>query len=158
MPTYFTKEGYNNHLKLISSLEDKLKYLQSRIQNAFEVGGGSWHDNADYEHLIEDIRLANSRLNEAYSVLNDVEIISYPSSIDRVVLGCEVKLLLDGDEKTYKIVAYGESDLSQNKITYTAPIAQMILDKKVGDVIKRIIGNKEEEIEILDIQPYDSSS
>lgn len=153
MPIYFTKKGYENHLKRISELKHELKKLESRVSHTFDVGGGSWHDNADHEHQLRDISLVGTRLKEAYSIYNKAEVISYPTSVDKVVLGCEVKLLLKNEEKIYKIVAYGEEDIPNNKITYIAPLAQIIFDKKKGDMIKGKIGGKEEEIEILDIKP-----
>lgn len=156
MPIYFTKQGYENHLKRISELENRLKYLQSGVQDALEVGGNLWHDNFSYENLVRDIEMADKRLNEAYSISNEAEVVSYPTSVDSVVLGCKVTILLGNEEKTYDIVSFGEEDILKNKINYTSPLVQQMFGKKIGDIIQKTIKGKKEDIEILDLKPLNN--
>jgi transcription elongation GreA/GreB family factor len=153
MPTYFTEKGFENYRIGVSNLESKLKNLLSQTQEAAELGGDAWHDNASYEHLMEDIHMSESRLKMAKELLKNVKIIRYPDCVDKVVLGCEIKLLMDGIEKQYEIIAYGESDGDNKKVLYDAPISRVLMGHSLGDKICSVLGDKKREIEILDLKP-----
>ena len=52
-----------------------------------------------------------------------------------VIIGSEVQLLIDGEEECYKILGNCEGGLEET-ISCVAPLAQAILNKRVGDKIK----------------------
>ena len=152
MPVYFTETGYKNYGKRIMELEERLQELQSQVQKASGNAGNSWHDNFEYEDLCRQIKMEDTRLNDAHKLLkNDVRIIEYPKDVERVVLGCEVKLSIDGNKETYQIVAYGDDDIDNNKITYSAPLAQAIMLAFPGDKVEAEFGNKNKSIEIIEV-------
>lgn len=152
---YFTKIGLSNHRIHIQNLENRLKGIQARQG---EICGGetdTWHDNAAYDQLVIELRGADKLLSDAYVLLNQVEIVSYPTNVESIVLGTKVLLEINGKEKEYSIVGYGESDIKQNKILYEAPLALALLGKEEGDTYIVKINGKEKEIEILEINPLD---
>lgn len=156
MPNYFTQRGLERHRQLIARLEARLSELEALVGGTAETGGG-WHDNAGLDHLNYDIRVADSRLNDAYALLRDVEIIRYHPKIDRVVIGCEVSFLRDGKEESYQIIAYGESDVDDNKMLYAAPVAQSLMGHRKGDAFCTTIAGKMVHIQIMNVLPLKES-
>jgi len=153
MVKYFTREGFEAHQQRIKNLEKELSEFESRVQHNIEVGGDQWHDNSGYEYLVQQIDVANRRLCDAYNEVKSIEIIEYPKTIDRVVCGCKVHFLMDGHEKKFDIVTYGEADAENNKILYECPIAEAMMGRKVGEHFNSTINGTKKEIRILDIQP-----
>ncbi|MFH0978221.1 MAG: GreA/GreB family elongation factor [Candidatus Woesearchaeota archaeon] len=152
MIVYFTKESYERMVQELNNLEEKTKKLYNLVN---ETCGGDWHDNANYDNLMRDIGLSDSRIRERRNQLAQAKIISYPTSVDSVVLGTKVNITKDGSPDTICIVAEGDTDITAKKIRYDAPLASRLLGSKVGDSYTAKIGNKDVRIEILDVQPID---
>ncbi|MBS3117543.1 GreA/GreB family elongation factor [Candidatus Woesearchaeota archaeon] len=153
MVIYFTSKGYNLFKERIGELETKLRALQLQVQEVAETGGDDWHDNAGYEMLTDEVRVYDRRINELYEQLNQAKIVECPSSYDRVALGCNVSVSVNGRKGSFKIVAMGEEDPDNNKILYSSPLARAILGHDIGDVVETNFGSDEKKIEILDIGP-----
>ncbi len=153
MTKYFSKQGFSNFSKRINDLEAKLVDLQSQIQYACEVGGDVWHDNFTYETLTEQIRMYDKELKSKHNEISDAVIMNYPNSVDKVCFGAEVNLIIDGLEKTFKIVGYGESNPDTGEISYITPMANAIMHLKPGDKIKKKVGTNLREIEIVNVKP-----
>lgn len=148
----FTKKGFEKFKKAISSLEDKVRSIQASTQETLELGGNLWHDNASYEHLKEDLAVADRRLKEAYQIYNKSTIVEYPSRVDNVCYGSEVKVVVDGEEKTYQIVGYYD-DASENMMFYGAPLSQAFILHKPGDEYDANVNGLKRHIRILDVKP-----
>lgn len=153
MINYFTRKGLESHIKKISDLEQILKRLGNEVEAATNCGSDTWHDNAAYDQVVIDIRGADNRLKEAYNVLNHAKVIEYPRKADSVSIGTRVKLIIDGQDKSYEIVGYGESDPSNGKILYCSPLALVLKGHHVGDIYTKKINGIEKEIEINEISP-----
>ena len=152
---FFTPHGYQSYLERLERLDQELSALQAKVQNACEVGGDVWHDNASYEHLCEDIRVADRRLSEASAILQDHRVVPIPTSPRHVMIGVEVLLNIDGESKSYKIGGYGEGEPTNNKITYLSPLAQTLIRHTVGETVIFSPGknHKEQTIRIRSIHP-----
>ena len=150
---YFSREGYLNHLDRIGDLEKEVKKIQAGTQDASENGGNTWHDNASYEFLLQRLRVADKMLTDAQHLKNEATMVEYPKSVSSVVLGCVVDFDMDGHDKSYKIIGYGESDPNNNRILYDSPIGMALIGKSVGDYFTVNIVDKVREIEIIDIKP-----
>lgn len=156
MPKYFSSCGLIKYQKKIKKLEEELTNLESQVQNTIEVGGNQWHDNASYELLVQDIAVVNRRLEDAYRDIQGARIIEYPTSVESVVCGCEVDFLFDGHQDSFKIVAYGDGDIDNNKIVYEAQIAKVMIGKRKRDKFEAEINDQRKNIEILDIKPLNN--
>ncbi|MBC8500323.1 MAG: GreA/GreB family elongation factor [Nanoarchaeota archaeon] len=152
MPTYFTKQGLDNYKEYLEGLENRLKELQLQVGVVTE-GTNTWHDNAGYDHLVMDIRVADIRLNEAMAPIRNIELVTYPSSVDHVMIGSEVAFSIDGQVNTYEIVGYGEDDFDKFRILYNAPIIQKLMGHKKGDKYEAEFMGEKQEIEVLDVKP-----
>jgi len=152
MKSYFTAKSLAKYSQHISGLEKKLRELQAQVQYSCEIGGDVWHDNASYEHLVEDIRVADRRLNEAHLLLRNIKLISYPASVDKVVIGCEVKFSVDGEKKSFEIVAHGDEDFTLNRILYEAPIALALMGHSIRENYEVNLVGKTKRIEIEEVK------
>lgn len=148
---YFTREGYEAMKKQAIEFERKLEDLQSQTAHVAEVGGNQYHDNSSYELLIIDIRAADYQVKQLRNNLSMAVIIDPPADIDSVRIGLWVRCLVNGSEKIFKIVGFGESDPEKGLIAYNAPLAQAIFLKEEGDFVSGKFGNKKLDIEILQI-------
>lgn len=99
MVKYYTPKGLRNKQEKIGELEKELKKLQSRVQYNLEVGGDQWHDNSGYEDLVQQIRVVDKRLSEAYEEINNVKLIEYPENPKKISCGTRVTYEMDGKEK-----------------------------------------------------------
>ncbi len=135
---YLTREGYE---KLFTKLEYlkkvKRKELSKAIGNAREQGDLS--ENAEYDAAKDAQALNEKRIFELEQKLTSSQIIDYkdiPS--DKVLLGVTVKLkdLNTGEEIEYTLVTPEEVDFEQRKISVASPIAQGLLNHRVGDELE----------------------
>lgn len=131
---YFTSRGLNRQRDKIVELEKTLRRLQSQTAHTAEVGGNQYHDNASYEYLLIQIRVADRRLAEAMAALNRVVVLPLPKFPEWVQLGTRVRLLVNGEPKILSIVGYGESAIEEGKISYEAPLAQALIGAYPGDI------------------------
>ncbi len=148
---YFTCRGLENLHKEIEMLKKKFQDLQSQVAYVAEVGGNQWHDNAAYESLVIDIRGIDRRLADAHQVLNRVTLVESPTNFDKVTIGTMVKIVHDGEEMTWEIVGFGESDPDSGMLAYNTPLASLIMGKSKGEVVSGTIVGRQTEIEILEI-------
>ncbi len=148
---YFTRRGINKLLKEVEELEKKLQDLQAQTAHVAEVGGDQWHDNASYELLVIDIRGMDRRLSDARQALNNATLVEVPSSFDKVTIGTRVRIIRDGEEMTWEIVGFGESDPDNNMLAYNTPLASLVMGKQKGEVVVGTIAGRQTEIEILEI-------
>lgn len=72
----------------------------------------------------------------------------------KVTIGTTVtlKYVEDGDTEDYSIVGSKEVDPFMNKISNESPIAQAIMNKKVGDVVTVESPSGTYDVEIMDIK------
>lgn len=52
-----------------------------------------------------------------------------------VIMKSIVEVDYDGENETYTILGCNESDIMSNKISYYSPLAQVLLGRKVGDIV-----------------------
>lgn len=148
---YFTRRGLAKLHREIENLEKKLQDLQSQTAHVAEVGGDQWHDNASYDLLVIDIRGMDRRLTDAHQVLNKAVLVEHPVNLDKVIIGTRVKIVRDGEEMTWEVVGFGESDPDRDMLAYNTPLASLIMGRRKGEMMSGIIAGRQTEIEILEI-------
>lgn len=66
-------------------------------------------------------------------IIGLAQIIKKPAATDRVQLGSQVTIKLDGEERTYTIVGSVEADPLEGKVSDASPLGQSMLGKRVND-------------------------
>jgi transcription elongation factor GreA len=132
---YVTEEGlqklkdeYNN---LVHVVREEVK---SELAEARSLGDLS--ENADYDAARDKQAQVESRIAELEVMLNHYELIDTKAGSKKIVhIGSTVKLeFLDTKEEgEYTIVGSTEADPLNGKLSNETPLAQAIIDGRVGD-------------------------
>ena len=99
---------------------------------------GDLKENAEYHAAREQQSFNEGRIAELEGILSNAQIIDVTklNADGRVVFGATVDLINDETEEevTYQIVGDAESDIKQNKIAISSPIARALIGKEEGDI------------------------
>lgn len=151
-----TQEGYDKILAEIKEIEEVV--LPECVEALAEARDeGDLKENAEYHGQRERQGMLNAKLAQLKSRLNGCYIAdkaSMPKGV--VVFGAivTVKDLEFGDEEMYEFVGPGEEDYDCEpmKILTNSPLAQAMLNKKVGDVAEADTPNGLLKLEIMKIE------
>lgn len=152
-PIYLTEEGL---AELKAELDDLINVKRpENIQAIKEARAlGDLSENADYDAARNEQAQLEGRIKKLEQMLENYEIIE-ESSKDKVGLGCTVAIkYIDEDDEIdeYKIVGSQEADPFASKISNESPIAQALMNKKVGDIVTVESPNGSYQIEITEIK------
>lgn len=149
-----TREG---HQKLKDELERLKREERPKVVEEIEAARahGDLSENAEYDAAKERQGFIEGRIKELKAKISNAEVID-PTDLsgDRVVFGATVTIFdFDSDEeKTYKIVGDDESDIKENKISYSSPIARAMIGKEVGEEVTINTPGGQREVEIMDVE------
>ncbi len=150
---YLTEEGLN---ELKAELDNLIKVKRPEniqaIKDARALGDLS--ENADYDAARDEQAQIEGRIKTIEKMLENAEIIKEVSK-DKVGIGTIVSIRYiddDDDLEEYKIVGSHEADPFESKISNESPIAQALMDHKVGDVVTVNSPNGNYDIEIKEIK------
>jgi transcription elongation factor GreA len=139
MPTPTTREGYD---KMKAELHQYETVDMPRIAKliAEARAEGDLRENAEYHGQRENQAMLQAKINLLKSKIADAYIVERdPTKTDEVTFGARVTLLdLEADiEEVYEFVGPGEEDYSGEvmKILVTSPLAQQLMNRKVGEKI-----------------------
>ena len=148
-----TKEGYEQMVAQLKHMEQVERPAASAaIAEARDKGDLS--ENAEYESAKEAQAMLEGRINKLKAALMEAKIIDtskLSNDTVQILSTVEMKNTKLGTKMTYTIVSESEANLKEGKISSTTPIAQGLLGKKVGDVVKIKIPRGEIELEVLSI-------
>ena len=154
-PYYLTQEGLN---EIKTELDDLINVKRpANIQAIKEARSlGDLSENADYDAARNEQAQLEARIKKLEQMLENYEIIE-ESSKDVVGLGSTVVIKYvdeddEDDEDEYKIVGSQEADPFASKISNESPIAQALMDKKVGDIVTVESPNGSYQIQITEIK------
>lgn len=100
---------------------------------------GDLSENADYDAARDRQARVEARIRELEAMIqNAVVIESESDTASSVGLGSTVTLLdlEDNSEETYTIVGSIESDPFNGLLSNISPLAQSLMDKKLGDIVE----------------------
>lgn len=142
---YVTLEGYEELKNELSRLiHEERKVVINELQEARAQGDLS--ENADYDAARDHQARVEARIREVEEMIKNVEIIfdDKKGNTTIVTLGSTVEILdLDTNEQeTYTIVGSVEADPFNGKLSNATPLAQALLDSKVGSTV-RVVGVEE---------------
>ena len=152
---YVTQEGYDalvkeyDQLVHVTRAEVIVELQEARAQ-------GDLSENADYDAAREHQGQVEARIRELDALIKNSEIIDEKSSQGKsnvVKLGSVVTIkdLDENFETTFTIVGSVEADPLNGKLSNNTPLAEAIMDKKVGTVctVKRV--EEPYDVEIISI-------
>ena len=100
---------------------------------------GDLSENAEYQYAKEQQSLIEGKIADLESAISRAEVIDVKSlEGDDIKFGATVKIEDDdnGEVTTYQIVGEYESDIKNNKLSVSSPLARGLINKSVDDVVE----------------------
>lgn len=147
-------ERYESELDELVNV--KRKEVAEKIKIARELGDLS--ENAEYDAAKDEQRDIEARIAELTQLLKNAEVVSDDEiSIDKVSVGCSVKLLdVEYDEVVeYKIVGSAEAKSLEGKISNECPVGAALMGRKMNEIIDVPTMAGVVQYKILDIQRFE---
>ncbi len=127
----------------LKKLEDELQDLKvnrrreiaQTIKEAREQGDLS--ENAEYDAAKDAQRDIEARIEQIEEILKNVEVADEDTGIDKVGVGCFVRVLdvEMNEEEEFQLVGSHEADSLHGKISNESPIGMALIGAKVGDEV-----------------------
>ena len=135
---YMSQEGYDKLVAELKQLESiERPKASAAIAEARDKGDLS--ENSEYDAAKEAQAHLEDKINKLKVAINEAKIVDTPRlSADTVQILSKVEMtnLENKAKMTYTIVSESEANLKEGKIAITTPIAQGLLNKRVGDEVE----------------------
>ena len=132
-----SQEGYDKLVAELHELESELPKIKEAIAEARAMGDLS--ENFEYHAAKRAQGRLLSRISYKQKVLENARVIDKSRiSADSVQLLCKVEItnLAMNRKMTYTLTSPNEANIREGKISVKSPIAQALINKKVGDVVE----------------------
>lgn len=135
---YMSQEGYD---KLVAELHrlESVERPKASAAIAEAADKGDLSENSEYDAAKEAQAHLEAKINDMKMTIAQAKIVDMSRlSTDTVQLMSTVVMTnqANGRQMKYTIVSESEANLKQGKISIKTPIAQGLLNKKVGDVVE----------------------
>ena len=135
---YMSQEGYDKLVAELKQLESvERPKASAAIAEARDKGDLS--ENAEYDAAKEAQAHLEEKINRIKVCISEAKIID-PSRLStdsvQILSNAEMTNLTNKAKMTYTIVSESEANLREGKISITTPIAQGLLNHKVGDEVE----------------------
>ena len=135
---YMSQEGYDKLVAEVRRLES-VERPKASAAIAEAADKGDLSENSEYDAAKEAQAHLEAKISNMKRTIAEAKIVD-PSRLktDEVQIMSKVKItnLATRKSMTYTIVSESEANLKQGKISIKTPIAQGLLNKKVGDIVE----------------------
>lgn len=94
-------------------------------------------EQVDKDHRVQ-INYINANLNLLEERIHSAQVVDVSHQAkDTILFGAKATLYKKEEECTcqYQIVGVDEANISENKISFLSPLAKVLLNKKIGDIV-----------------------
>lgn len=134
MPEYITSEELENLKKELKELKGpKTKEIAELLKHTASFG--DLKENFAYHDAKEKQAFLQGKIIELEEKIRNAKIIKKKKG-DRVQIGSEVLIKLDGEKQKILISSPSQADPLKGKISYQSPLGKGLIGKKVGDKIR----------------------
>lgn len=143
-----------------AALKEELHFLlhdeRPKIVNivSWAAGNGDRSENGDYIYNKKRLREIDRRARYLTKKLENTRVVDPKDQqgLETIHFGATVTYIKEDDTKvTVTLVDIDEANFDKGKINWHSPVARALLKHEEGDVVTMRLGNKLEEIEILEI-------
>ena len=130
-----SQEGYDKMVAELKRLES-VERPKASAAIAEAADKGDWSENSEYDAAKEAQAHLEDKINKLKLAISEAKIVDVSRlSTDAVQILSKVEMtnLTTNAKMTYTIVSESEANLKEGKISIKTPIAQGLLNKKVGD-------------------------
>ncbi|MGE0348743.1 transcription elongation factor GreB [Hydrogenophaga sp.] len=158
---YITRDGYERlRAELFSLMDEERPKIVDIVHWAASNGDRS--ENGDYLYGKKRLREIDRRIRFLTRRLEIAEVVdaSLHFGGDQVFFGATVTYADDsGAETTVTILGVDEADSAQGQVSWVSPVARALLRARVGDVVRLVVPDGVQELEVLAVQyPIPASS
>ncbi|MCB0764485.1 MAG: transcription elongation factor GreA [Flavobacteriales bacterium] len=150
---YYTEEGLKKLLDELHQMRTVDRpHLSQQIADARDKGDLS--ENAEYHAAKEEQGLLEARIAKLEEVVASARVIDtdqLDSSKAYIHTTVKVRMVVNGSERSFTLVAESEADVRTGKISVTSPIGKGLLGKSVGEVAEVITPTGSTKFEVLEI-------
>jgi transcription elongation factor GreA len=147
--THITADG-------LATLEAELEELRTvtrpqvvlRVKNARELG--DLRENADYEAARNEQSFLEGRIRTIEQMLKTAEVIGADHT-GEVMLGSTVRVEVDGDVMTFRIVGSTEADPTRGWISNVSPVGKALVGHAAGEEVEVTLPSKNTSYRILEV-------
>ena len=135
---YMSQEGYDNLVAELKRLES-VERPKASAAIAEDRDKGDLSENAEYDAAREAQAHLEDKINKLKLTIAEAKIVDVSRlSADAVQILSKVEMtnLTTQAKMVYTIVSENEANLREGKISIQTPIAQGLLNKKVGDEVE----------------------
>ena len=136
--TYMSQEGYDKMIAELQRLESiERPKASAAIAEARDKGDLS--ENSEYDAAKEAQGHLEDKINRLKLAISEAKIVDtsrLSSDVVQILSKVEMTNLTTKAKMSYTIVSENEANLREGKISIKTPIAQGLLNKKVGDVVE----------------------
>ena len=132
---YMSQEGYDKIVAELKRLES-VERPKASAAIAEAADKGDLSENSEYDAAKEAQAHLEDKINKLKLAISEAKIVDVSRlSTDAVQILSKVEMtnLTTNAKMTYTIVSESEANLKEGKISIKTPIAQGLLNKKVGD-------------------------
>ncbi len=145
------------YAKLQEELKERTTVERPRIVDAIAEARahGDLSENAEYHAAKEAQGHNEGRIAELEDKLSRAEVIDVSKLGGEIIKFGATVLIVDEDteeEKKYMIVGDVESDVKQNKVSISSPIARALIGKSVGDSVEVAAPGGARSYEIVEVE------
>ncbi|MDY6205258.1 MAG: transcription elongation factor GreA [Prevotella sp.] len=135
---YMSQEGYDNLIAELQHLESvERPKISAAIAEARDKGDLS--ENSEYEAAREAQAHLEDKINRMKMTIAEAKIVDtsrLSTEMVQIMSKVEMTNLKTKAKMNYTIVSENEANLKEGKISIKTPIAQGLLNKKVGDEVE----------------------
>ncbi|MBR7066292.1 MAG: transcription elongation factor GreA [Prevotella sp.] len=136
--TYMSQEGYDKMIAELQRLESiERPKASAAIAEARDKGDLS--ENSEYDAAKEAQGHLEDKINRLKLAISEAKIVDtsrLSSDVVQILSKVEMTNLTTKAKMSYTIVSENEANLREGKISIKTPIAQGLLNKKVGDEVE----------------------
>ena len=135
---YMSQEGYDKMIAELKRLEG-IERPKASAAIAEAADKGDLSENSEYDAAKEAQAHLEDKINKLKLAISEAKIVDVSRlSTDAVQIMSKVEMtnLANKAKMTYTIVSESEANLKEGKISIKTPIAQGLLNKKVGDEVE----------------------
>ncbi len=133
---YMSQDGYDKMVAELKRLES-VERPKASAAIAEAADKGDLSENSEYDAAKENQAHLEDKINKLKQAIAEAKIVDVSRlSTDTVQILSKVEMtnMANKAKMTYTIVSESEANLREGKISIKTPIAQGLLNKKVGDI------------------------
>lgn len=139
--------------KRLSEYENYLREARAGIGESTTYNSETWHDNPSFDEQQQLAKMWNTERGKLAHVRDDSEIVEPSAPNGAADVGSVVRIKDQSTQTvdTFLIASYMVIGGGEDRISYSTPIAQLLLGHKAGDVVNGRIGSRRVTFEILSV-------